>query len=187
MPTDSHDRVLAQRRPGDAPEKTLTSITDTIRAEENSVRAMERVVEILKRDMPHYTWVGIYVLEGDELVLGPFMGKPSPHTRIPIGRGICGAAARERETIVVDDVNADSRYVACSLETKSEIVVPIMSGEVVLGEIDIDSDRAAAFGPRDKELLESVASLLAPVLQENPTTQSSDRADRRARSSDRAE
>jgi L-methionine (R)-S-oxide reductase len=105
------------------------------------------------------------LLEGDELVLGPFLGKPSPHTRIPIGRGICGAAVRERDTIVVDDVNADSRYLACSLETRSEIVVPIMSGERVLGEIDIDSDQPAAFGPDDKELLESVASLLAPILE----------------------
>ena len=75
---------------------------------------------------PGYTWVGIYLLDGDELVLGPFVGKPSPHTRIPLGRGICGAAATEKATIIVDDVNADPRYLACSLETKSEIVVPIM-------------------------------------------------------------
>ena len=68
-------------------------------------------------------------------------------------------------TIVVDDVNADPRYLACSIETKSEIVVPIMSGDRVLGEIDIDSDRPAAFGPDDRRLLESVASLLAAKLQ----------------------
>jgi GAF domain-containing protein len=144
---------------------TLANIEAVIREERDPRRAMGGVVEVLKREMPHYTWVGIYVLEGDELVLGPFLGKPSPHTRIPIGRGICGAAARERETIIVDDVNADSRYLACSLETRSEIVVPIMTGERVLGEIDIDSDRSAAFGPADKRLLESVASLLAPVLE----------------------
>ena len=96
--------------------------------------------------MPHYTWVGIYLLDGDELVLGPFLGKPSPHTRIPLGRGICGAAAAEKATIIVDDVNADPRYLACSIETQSEIVVPIMSGGEVLGEIDIDSDQPAAFG-----------------------------------------
>src|SRR4051794_9843583 len=143
---------------------TLANIGAAIGEERDPGRAMERVVEALKREMPHYTWVGIYVLDGDELVLGPFLGKPSPHTRIPIGRGICGAAARERQTIIVDDVNADSRYLACSLDTRSEIVVPIMSGERVLGEIDIDSDRSAAFGSEDKRLLESVASLLAPAL-----------------------
>ncbi len=146
-------------------EQTLASIDDLIRAERDPERAMERVVEVLKREMPHYTWVGIYLLEGDELMLGPFRGKPSPHTQIPIGSGICGAAARERETIIVDDVNADSRYLACSLETKSEIVVPIMHGGQVLGEIDIDSDQRAAFGSDDRRLLESVASLLAPVVK----------------------
>ena len=148
----------------DTHDYTLAHIGDVLRTDRHPKGAMERVVEILKREMPHYTWVGIYLLEGDELVLGPFLGKPSPHTRIPIGSGICGAAARERETIIVDDVNADSRYLACSLETKSEIVVPIMNGGTVLGEIDIDSDRPAAFGPEDRKLLESVASLLASVL-----------------------
>ena len=143
---------------------TLATIDDATRENGDPQRVMAQVVAILKREMPHYSWVGIYLLDGDDLVLGPFLGKPSPHTRIPIGSGICGAAARERETIVVDDVNADSRYLACSLETKSEIVVPIMSGPRVLGEIDIDSDQPAAFRPDDKRLLESVASLLAPML-----------------------
>ena len=153
----------------DTHDQTLANIDDLIRAERDPERAMERVVEILKREMPHYTWVGIYLLEGDELVLGPFRGQPSPHTRIPIGSGICGAAARERETIIVDDVNADSRYLACSLDTKSEIVVPIMNGAQVLGEIDIDSDQPAAFGSDDRRLLELVASLLAPVVKHAQT------------------
>src|SRR3954468_3933095 len=147
-----------------AHDATLANIEAVTREERDPGRAMARVVEILKREMPHYTWVGIYLLEGDELVLGPFVGKPSPHTRIPIGRGICGAAVQQRQTIVVDDVNADARYLACSLETKSEIVVPIMTGTRVLGEIDIDSDQPAAFGPADSALLESVASRLAPAL-----------------------
>ena len=123
--------------------------------------ALRRAVELLKSNLPDYTWVGIYRLEGDTLVLGPFIGKPSPHTRIPIGQGICGAAAAARDTIVVHDVNADPRYLACSLETKSEIVVPILREGEVLGEIDIDSDRRAAFGRGDRELLERVAAILA--------------------------
>lgn len=125
---------------------------------------METVVSILKDRMRDYTWVGIYLMDGDELVLGPYRGKPSPHTRIPLGRGICGAAATEKQTIIVDDVNADPRYLACSIDTKSEIVVPIMAGERVLGEIDIDSDRAAAFTADDRRLLERVAALIAPRL-----------------------
>jgi len=123
--------------------------------------AVQRAVDLLKHGVPAYTWVGIYLLEGDELVLGPFHGKPSPHTRIPLGRGICGAAATERATIIVDDVHTDPRYLACSLETRSEIVVPIMRDGRVLGEIDIDSDMPAAFGAADRELLEAVAAALA--------------------------
>ena len=153
----------------DTQRTVLASVEDAVASERDDARAMERVVAILKREMPSYTWVGIYLLEGDELVLGPFLGKPSPHTRIPLGQGICGAAATEKQTIIVDDVNADPRYLACSLETRSEIVVPIMSGSHVLGEIDIDSDRPAAFDAEDRTLLEAVASLLAAKLEPERT------------------
>jgi GAF domain-containing protein len=126
--------------------------------------AMTVVVTALKTAFAHYTWVGIYLLEGQDLVLGPYRGKPSPHTRIPLGRGICGAAATERATIVVDDVTSDPRYLACSLETRSEIVVPIMRNGVVMGEIDIDSDTPAAFTPDDQRMLEAVAAILSEKL-----------------------
>jgi L-methionine (R)-S-oxide reductase len=133
--------------------------------ERDPARAMEETVRLLAAEMPAYTWVGIYLLDGDELVLGPFVGTPSPHTRIPLGRGICGAAATEKATLIVDDVNADPRYLACSVETKSEIVVPILTRGDVVGEIDIDSDRPAAFDEDDQVLLEKVAALLAPRLR----------------------
>lgn len=139
---------------------TLKKVRAAIEAAPDSTDAMRAAVRLLKEDVPHYTWVGIYLLDGNELVLGPYVGKPSPHTRIPLGRGICGAAASEKATLVVDDVNADPRYLACSVETKSEIVVPILSGSDVLGEIDIDSDRPAAFGDADRELLKAVAEEL---------------------------
>ena len=130
----------------------------------SGTEAMTALVGLLKRRVPHYTWVGVYQLEGDELVLGPYLGKPSPHTRIPLGRGICGAAATAKQTIVVDDVRSDARYLACSLETQSEIVVPVMRGDRVLGEIDIDSDRPAAFGEDDRRLLKAAAAVLAEKL-----------------------
>jgi L-methionine (R)-S-oxide reductase len=139
----------------------LSTIREQIGTERDAGRAMTRAVGTLKKTMPDYSWVGIYLLDGNELVLGPFEGKPSPHTHIPLGRGICGAAAAEKATIIVDDVHADPRYLACSLDTKSEIVVPIMKGGEVLGEIDIDSDRPAAFGAADQQMLEAVAALLA--------------------------
>jgi putative methionine-R-sulfoxide reductase with GAF domain len=150
-PTRTYDDVLAR-------------IGRAVRGETDPVQAMERTVALLKQHLPGYSWVGIYLLEGQELVLGPFQGKPSPHTRIPLGSGICGAAATARETIIVDDVNADSRYLACSIETQSEIVVPIMGADRVVGEIDVDSDRPAALGALDRALLEGVAAALAPVL-----------------------
>lgn len=136
-------------------------ILAAIDAAPNAAVAMDDTVRLLKERLSHYTWAGIYLLEGDELVLGPYIGKPSPHTRIPLNRGICGAAATEKATIIVDDVNSDPRYLACSIETRSEIVVPIMRGDAVLGEIDVDSDGVAAFGQRDRELLETVARALA--------------------------
>jgi L-methionine (R)-S-oxide reductase len=144
---------------------TFELVRDVIASHPDARGAMEETVKILAAAIPAYTWVGIYLLEGNELVLGPFVGKPSPHTRIPLGRGICGAAAAEKATIIVDDVNKDPRYLACSVETKSEIVVPIMHEATVLGEIDIDSDRPAAFGDEDRALLEGIAALLAPRLR----------------------
>src|SRR6187200_2828016 len=137
------------------------TIVSAVAASPDAQAAMTAAVQLLKDNLPYYSWAGIYLLEGDELVLGPYLGKPSPHTRIPLNRGICGAAATGKATIIVDDVNADPRYLACSIETKSEIVVPIMDGDRVLGEIDIDSDRPAAFGEADRQLLEAVAARLA--------------------------
>lgn len=139
----------------------LSEVRSAIAAAPDLDAAMDQAVALLKDHLPHYTWAGIYVLEGDTLVLGPFRGKPSPHTRIPLNRGICGAAASEQQTIIVDDVNADPRYLACSIETRSEIVVPIMRDGRVFGEIDIDSDQVAAFAEADRALLEAIAADLA--------------------------
>ena len=139
----------------------LNAVREAVLATGERSAALDAAVTTLAARVPHYDWVGIYLLESNELVLGPYAGKPSPHTRIPVGRGICGAAAAEKRTIIVDDVNADPRYLACSAETRSEIVVPIMRNGEVLGELDIDSDRHAAFTGDDRQMLESVAALLA--------------------------
>ncbi len=127
---------------------------------------LDAVVAALQEEHPKYHWVGIYVLEGDTLVLGPYRGKPTVHTRIPIGEGICGLAARVKQTVNVRDVRQDERYIACSLETRSEIVVPIMEDDVVYGEIDIDSDDLAAFDAQDEATLEQVARALVPLFRE---------------------
>jgi L-methionine (R)-S-oxide reductase len=122
-------------------------------------------VEVLQRGFEHYSWVGIYLVEGDDLVLGPWQGpEATEHVRIPVGQGVCGAAAASGVTEIVDDVNADPRYLACFPSTRSEIVVPIARDGRVAGEIDIDSDRPAAFGEEDRAFLERVAELIAPYL-----------------------
>lgn len=143
------------------PRFLISELVSGVAKAADAATAATWLVGALKAKLPRYTWVGIYWLELDALVLGPFLGKPTPHTRIPLNRGICGAAASQMTTIIVDDVNKDPRYLACSLETKSEIVVPIMRGMTVIGEIDIDSDAPAAFGEPDRMLLEAVAQALA--------------------------
>ena len=131
-------------------------------AEQGGDGALQQVVDVLHDEVEHYSWVGIYLVEGDELVLGPWRGpQATEHVRIPVGQGVCGAAAASGETEIVDDVNADPRYLACFLTTRAEIVVPIKDERAVYGEIDVDSDHRGAFGPADRELLEGVAGRLA--------------------------
>jgi L-methionine (R)-S-oxide reductase len=130
---------------------------------------MKGIVLLLHARLTRYNWVGFYMLEKegdhDVLVLGPFEGTMTPHVRIPLHQGICGAAASSGKTIVVDDVNAVPRYLACSLETKSEIVVPVFVNGKVAGELDIDSHFRAAFGADDRQLCEHAATLLGKFLE----------------------
>jgi L-methionine (R)-S-oxide reductase len=131
------------------------------------------VVVLLHDRFPHYDWVGIYWVEGRDLVLGPWKGAAATeHIRIPVGTGVCGAAAASGRTEVVDDVSKDPRYLACFPSTKSEIVVPIRAGKRVIGEIDIDGKELRAFSTADQQFLEAIAALLAmlwPAVPEIPT------------------
>jgi L-methionine (R)-S-oxide reductase len=132
---------------------------------------MQGVCKLLHERMLKYNWVGFYILEPGTkpaiLVLESFTGAMTPHTRIPLNQGICGAAASSGKTIVVDDVSKDSRYLACSLETKSEIVVPIFVKNRVAGELDIDSHFAAAFGAEDQRLVQYCAELVGKKLEQS--------------------
>jgi L-methionine (R)-S-oxide reductase len=135
----------------------------------SSEALMKDITALLHQKLTKYNWVGFYMLEKesdrDVLVLGPFKGTMTPHTRIPLNQGICGAAASSGKTIIVDDVNSDPRYLACSLETRSEIVVPVFVHGKVVGELDVDSHFLAAFGPDDRMLCERAASLLGKFLE----------------------
>ena len=120
--------------------------------------ARDAVVKLLNLSVPSYNWVGIYVVQGKDLVLDAWSGPAATeHTRIPIGKGVCGYAAKTGRTEIVSDVSKDPRYLQCFLSTKSEIVVPVVGQGGVLGEIDIDSDQLDAFSTVDREFLEAVA------------------------------
>src|SRR5271169_53791 len=132
---------------------------------------MSIIVRRLRERLPHFDWVGFYMIEkgrmGEDpmLVLGPYVGAETPHKRIPLNQGICGAAVSSGQTVVVDDVNADPRYLACSIETRSEIVAPLFVKGEVVGELDIDSHRPAAFTPEDRKLVEHCAGLVGHYLE----------------------
>ncbi|HEC72652.1 MAG TPA: GAF domain-containing protein [Thermoplasmatales archaeon] len=122
---------------------------------------LQKIVDFLYENFEKYTWVGIYIVEDGTLVLGPWRGKQATeHTRIPVGKGICGSSAATGKTELISDVNSDNRYLACFVSTKSEIVVPIKKEGHVIAEIDIDSDARDAFNNEDKIFLEKIADML---------------------------
>jgi L-methionine (R)-S-oxide reductase len=148
----------------------LNALADTAESVED---LMSLIVERLNERLPHFNWVGFYMIEkggtSDEpmLVLGPYVGAETPHKRIPLNQGICGAAVSSGKTLVVDDVNADPRYLACSLETKSEIVAPVFVRGRAVGELDIDSHTPAAFTEEDRKLVEHCGALVGNLLEKN--------------------
>jgi GAF domain-containing protein len=152
-------------------EEIRDEVTELARAVPSAQELMQAMVKLLHERMLKYNWVGFYMLEPGArppvLVLESFVGAMTPHTRIPLNQGICGAAASSGKTIVVDDVSKDPRYLACSLETKSEIVVPIFVKEEVAGELDIDSHFAAAFGCEDQKLVQYCAEVVGKKLEKS--------------------
>jgi GAF domain-containing protein len=152
-------------------EEVRQEVTDLAQAAPTAKDLMQGVCQLLHQRMLKYNWVGFYMLEPGAhppmLVLCAFVGAMTPHTRIPLNQGICGAAASSGQTIVVDDVSKDPRYLACSLETKSEIVVPVFVKGKVAGELDIDSHFAAAFATEDKELVQYCALVVGRKLEKS--------------------
>lgn len=121
-------------------------------------------VELIHEQGEKYDWVGIYLLNGNHLVLHNYIGKPTDHIRIPVGQGVCGTAVAEDRDINIPDVTEIENYLACSVETRAEIVVLIKDGERTLGQIDIDSDVVGAFDDSDMKELRRVADALGEVL-----------------------
>jgi L-methionine (R)-S-oxide reductase len=146
----------------------LDWLEDAIAASNPPQELLQQVSDTIHSRLPAYNWVGFYMLDPADstmLLLGPFAGAATPHTRIPVTEGICGAAVAQGQTVVVDDVTSDPRYLSCSIETRSEIVVPIRVHGVIVGEIDIDSHTAAAFGHEDREFVERCAAKIGSYLE----------------------
>lgn len=145
--------------------KTDDEIVDLVEQKVGSSATRDEVlryaVSILKEEREHYNWVGIYLVEGDMLILHNYIGKPTEHTHIPIGKGVCGVAVAEGKNQIVGDVTKLDNYLACSVETRAEIVVLIRRGPDIVGQIDIDSDLENAFTAEDESLLMRVAEQVA--------------------------
>ena len=150
-------------------EEVRQAVNQLAEAEATAQDLMRKMVKLLHERVLKYNWVGFYMLEPGAqppvLVLGAFEGAMTPHTRIPLNQGICGAAASSGQTVIVDDVSKDSRYLACSLETKSEIVVPVFVHGQIAGELDIDSHFPAAFTAEHQELVQYCAKLVGEKME----------------------
>ncbi|MGA1822745.1 MAG: GAF domain-containing protein [Thermoplasmatota archaeon] len=129
-------------------------------------RKLQDICELLEREVPHYGWVGFYLVDpdaDDELMLGPYVGAPTDHLRIPFGEGICGRVADTLETLVIQDVSKETNYLSCSPFVKSEVVIPIFRGSEFVGELDIDSHDLGPFTDEDREFLEEICELISDL------------------------
>jgi len=146
----------------------VDNIRIAIAQHNDETEILRAAIELIDGFSKDFNWTGFYMMRDGALEVGPYIGPKTEHTRIDPGEGICGAAAAEQKTIIVDDVTADRRFLACSLDTRSAIVVPLMDGKAVLGEIDIDSDRPAGFTDKDRTMLEAVAEVVVKRLKQIP-------------------
>jgi GAF domain-containing protein len=144
-----------------------TRIIEALKGKEDRDSKLKTVCKLLKNNVPYYNWVGFYIVDEkrrDELVLGPFEGERTEHTRIRFGRGICGQAAQLERTFIMQDVSKEKNYLSCSTNVKSEIVVPIFKNKTVIGELDIDSHALSPFTEQDEAFLKKVCEMVSRIL-----------------------
>ncbi|KQC32769.1 histidine kinase [Nonlabens sp. YIK11] len=141
-------------------------ITSIIDGSHEPVEKMQQICDLLQENLPTYNWVGFYMAHETEPTLHLWCqaGEPTDHTVIPFGKGICGQVAVSNENFVVDDVNAQDNYIACSIHVKSEVVIPLFKNGKNIGQIDIDSNTVAAFDESDERFLEWVNEQVATIL-----------------------
>lgn len=146
-------------------DKIKIEIDNIFDSEKSYKEILKETCQYLKDNVEHYDWVGFYFRNGDkeELVLSEYVGKPTDHTVIPFGKGICGQVAVSNQNFVVPDVSAQDNYISCSIDVKSEIVIPIFVEGENIGQIDIDSDKINPFSEVDESLLEYVCEKVASI------------------------
>ena len=132
----------------------------------NTEVKLQKICHLLDQEISYFNWTGFYFKNGDknELILGPYVGAATDHTIIPYGKGICGQVALSNETFVVPDVHDQDNYLSCSIDTKAEIVVPIMKNGENIGQIDIDSHTLNPFTKEDREMLEWLCEEVAKIM-----------------------
>ena len=142
-------------------------IAEVLKSKKSRDDKLKTVCRLLKENIPHYNWVGFYLVDKkkqSELVLGPFEGEPTEHVKIAFGKGICGQAAKLEKTFLVQDVSKETNYLSCSANVKSEIVVPIFKNRRIAGELDIDSHALSPFTKEDKTFLKKIAEMTSELL-----------------------
>jgi len=139
-------------------ENLKAQLTALFEKERDFIANAANLTSLLFHSLPDLNWVGFYLIRNNELVLGPFQGKPAC-VRIAVGKGVCGTAAAERQTVIVDNVNEFPGHIACDSASNSEIVVPLISGDELLGVLDLDSPLLSRFDESDARGLNELVSL----------------------------
>lgn len=143
----------------------LEKVKITVQEKTDRNEKLRKICELLRDNIAHYDWVGFYIVDESKkyLILGPFVGDPTEHVKIPVGEGICGQAAEKKETFIIHDVSKETNYLSCSPKVRSEIVVPIFKNGEIAGELDIDSHSLSSFTREDKNFLEDVCQIVSEL------------------------
>ncbi len=144
----------------------IDNVRIAVTGQTDETALLQTAAELIDGFSEHFNWTGFYLLRKGILEVGPYIGPKTEHTRIELNQGVCGAAAAQKKTIIVDNVQADPRFLACSVSTRSEIVVPMMDSDKCLGEIDVDSNQPSFFNGEDRQMLEAIAEIIVTRLKE---------------------
>jgi len=143
----------------------IESVTNIVQSSQTRDEKLMAICQLLHESVPYYHWVGFYIADcrKKELNLGPFVGVPTEHVKIPFGRGVCGQAAETLDMIVVQNVDLESNYISCGIDVKSEIVVPVFKDGRFVAELDIDSHAEHPFTEKDKVLLKNLCRQISSL------------------------